>query len=156
MHSEPSTPVEHTRHSWPADPDLATALRETVRDWLSALPLSAEAVAGLIVAVDAAAENAIKHAYEPGALGSVELMLSTDPEMLTIEVVDYGMWRPHDVDAHLGRGIRLMEAFVESVDIRVDGRGTRVSLRQPLRSAGRRAQPLDQWRRSAPPCCPSA
>lgn len=131
MADESADPDEYLRHSWPADAGLANVVRADVRNWLLALGLAAHDADGLVVAVDAAVENAIRHAYRPGVLGSVELILSTEPSMLCIEVLDYGTWRPPDEPA-TGRGIPLMKTLVQSVRIQIGPeRGTRVLLRHP-------------------------
>ena len=130
---EPLAPREYLRCSWPADPHLAIAVRAEVHSWLSNLAVSDDEEAGVIIAVDAAMTNVMDHAYEPGVLGSVELVLWTEPSAVCIEVVDYGTWRAPAEDSS-GHGLALMEGLVESVRVHVDERGTRVLLRNPLHS----------------------
>ena len=135
MADDSADPGGYARHSWPADAGLANIVRADVRNWLLGLGLAGDDADGLVVAVDAAVENAIRHAYRPGVLGSVELILSTEPSMLCIEVVDYGTWRPPD-EPPTGRGIPLMRTLVQSVRIHVAERGTRVLLRHPRPERG--------------------
>lgn len=120
------------RHSWPADVALTPVIRDTVHRWLGTLPLSDHDAAGVVVAVDAAVENAIKHAYRAVERGTVEVVLWTEPGMLCVEVADHGGWHP-PTDSRSRRGIPLMKRLVESVIVRGDEQGTRVQLRHPLR-----------------------
>lgn len=126
-----SSTVEYVHESWPADPRLGSDIRHALHDWLGSLPLSAEQVADVVLAVDEAVENVIKHAYDSDRLGSAELVLWTEPGTLCIEVIDYGEWRAPAGDRQ-GLGIPMMERLVESVVIHYDDRGTRVLLRYPL------------------------
>jgi anti-sigma regulatory factor (Ser/Thr protein kinase) len=128
---EPSEAVEYVHESWPADPRLGTHIRKAVTEWLDSLPLTGVEVADVVLAVDEAVENVIKHAYTSDRLGSAELVLWTEPGTLCIEVIDYGAWRAPTGEAP-GRGIPMMEKLVESVMIHFDDRGTRVLLRYPL------------------------
>jgi anti-sigma regulatory factor (Ser/Thr protein kinase) len=127
--------VEHLRLSWPADPDLLNVVRDTVHTWLATLALSIDEVTSMVVAVDAALDNAIGHAYQPGRVASVDLALWTEPNMMCIEIIDYGAWRHSAKDSPAGGGISLMKTLVETVLIRSDEHGTRVLLRHPLRAA---------------------
>lgn len=137
---EPPASERYLRYSWPADPHLAAAVRAEVHRWLSTLALNDDDEAGVIVAVDAAMTNVMDHAYDPGVMGSVELVLWTEPAAVCIEVVDYGTWRA-PAEGSSGHGIALMEGPVESVRVHADERGTRVLLRNPLRSRPSSAEP---------------
>ena len=132
---ESSSTVEYVHESWPADPRLGSDIRHAVHDWLGSLPLNEEQVADVVLAVDEAVGNVIKHAYDSDRLGSAELVLWTEPGTLCIEVIDYGEWRAPDGDRQ-GLGILMMERLVESVMIHYDDRGTRVLLRYPLPTGG--------------------
>ena len=135
MHREPQEPVEYVHESWPADPKLGSQIRHAVHEWLDTLPLAEVEVSDVVLAVDEAVENVIKHAYSSDRLGSAELVLWTEPETLCIEVIDYGEWRAPTGQTQ-GLGIPMMEKLVESVMIHFDERGTRVLLRYPLPSDG--------------------
>jgi anti-sigma regulatory factor (Ser/Thr protein kinase) len=141
MHADSSQPVEYVHESWPADPKLGSHIRHAVHEWLDTLPLSGNEVDDVVLAVDEAVENVIKHAYSSERLGSAELVLWTEPETLCIEVIDYGEWRAPAGNT-TGLGIPMMEKLVESVMIHFDERGTRVLLRYPL-PAETSLQPLE-------------
>ncbi|MGQ0482800.1 MAG: ATP-binding protein [Pseudonocardia sp.] len=134
MHPEPgrsSEAVEYVHESWPADPRLGSDIRHAVHEWLGTLALGEDQIADVVLAVDEAVENVIKHAYAADRLGSAELVLWTEPGTLCIEVIDYGEWQAPTGDS-AGLGIPMMERLVESVMIHFDERGTRVLLRYPL------------------------
>jgi anti-sigma regulatory factor (Ser/Thr protein kinase) len=144
--SRPSAPgrIEFVHRSWPADPQQLAAIRRELSGWLAPLQLTEMEVADVVLAVDEAAANAVRHAYGPDEAGVVELTLWTEsesgtdsattaPATLCIEIVDHGSWRPPaDRPAEGGRGIPLMQHMSESVLIRFDDRGSRVLLRHRI------------------------
>jgi serine/threonine-protein kinase RsbW len=141
-HPVPPTPghVEFVHRSWPADPEQLAVIRRELSGWLAPLALTEEETADVVLAVDEAAANAVRHAYGPDEAGVVELTLWTEGGTLCIEVVDHGSWRPPAAASREGgRGIPLMSHMSESVLIHFDGRGSRVLLRHRIPSLeGRR------------------
>ena len=140
----PETPgrVEFVHRSWPADPAQLSVIRRELSNWLAPLALTEDETADVVLAVDEAAANAVRHAYGPGRSGVVELTLWTEPGTLCVEVVDHGSWRPpttprqapHTGDS--GRGIPLMSTMADAVLIHYDARGSRVLLRHRVAEAG--------------------
>jgi anti-sigma regulatory factor (Ser/Thr protein kinase) len=125
--------IEFVHRSWPADPQQLSLIRRELSGWLAPLALSEVEVADVVLAVDEAAANAVRHAYGPDEAGVVELTLWTEAGTLCIEVVDHGSWRPpSDQPTDGGRGIPLMNHMSESVLIRFDDRGSRVLLRHRI------------------------
>jgi serine/threonine-protein kinase RsbW len=130
--------IEFVHRSWPADPQQLAVIRRELSGWLAPLALTEMEVADVVLAVDEAAANAVRHAYGPDEAGVVELTLWTEAEgtasaTLCIEVVDHGSWRPPaDQPREGGRGIPLMSHMAESVLIRYDDRGSRVLLRHRI------------------------
>jgi anti-sigma regulatory factor (Ser/Thr protein kinase) len=128
--------VEFVHRSWPADPYQLVLIRRELSSWLAPLALTEEETADVVLAVDEAAANAVRHAYGPDESGVVELTLWTEPGTLSIEVVDHGSWRPPATHIrHGGRGIPLMNYMSESVLIHFDDRGSRVLLRHRIPQA---------------------
>ena len=130
--------IEFVHRSWPADPQQLAVIRRELSGWLAPLALTEMEVADVVLAVDEAAANAVRHAYGSDEAGVVELTLWTEAETtesatLCIEVVDHGSWRPPtDRPREGGRGIPLMSHMAESVLIRFDDRGSRVLLRHRI------------------------
>jgi serine/threonine-protein kinase RsbW len=128
--------VEFVHRSWPADPEQLVMIRRELSSWLAPLALTEDEVADVVLAVDEAAANAVRHAYGPDESGAVELTLWTEPGTLSIEVVDHGSWRPPAGESEQGgHGIPLMNRMSESVLIHFDGRGSRVLLRHRIPQA---------------------
>ena len=135
--------VEFVHRSWPADPAQLSVIRRELSGWLAPLALSEDETADVVLAVDEAAANAVRHAYGPGTSGVVELTLWTEPGTLCVEIVDHGNWRPPatptpvgDDTADRGRGIPLMNTMSDAVLIAYDARGSRVLLRRRVADAG--------------------
>jgi anti-sigma regulatory factor (Ser/Thr protein kinase) len=124
--------VEFVHRSWPADPAQLSVIRRELAGWLAPLELTEDETADVVLAVDEAAANAVRHAYGPGRSGVVELTLWTEPGTLCVEIVDHGSWRPPATPAPAGdsgRGIPLMSTMADAVLIHYDARGSRVLLR---------------------------
>jgi serine/threonine-protein kinase RsbW len=94
QHQEAPGRVEFVHRSWPADPEQLVLIRRELSRWLAPLSLTENETADVVLAVDEAAANAVRHAYGPEESGVVELTLWTEPGTLCIEVVDHGSWRP--------------------------------------------------------------
>ena len=126
-------PDPRRRYSWPADARHANVIRDAVHRWLGTLPLSAHEAASMVIAVDAAVENVIRHAYmdRPEGSGTVEVACWTEHGRACAEVTDHGTWRAPR-ERVVSRGIPLMERLIESVTVETDERGTRVLLSHPL------------------------
>ena len=124
-------PDPRRRYSWPADPRHANVIRDAVHRWLGTLPLSAHDAASMVVAVDAAVENVVRHAYIDQAPGVVEIACWTEHGAVCAEITDHGTWRAPR-ERVIGRGIPLMERLIESVSVTTGDQGTRVVLRHPL------------------------
>lgn len=125
--------IEFVHRSWPADSEQLVLIRHELAGWLAPLALTDDEVGDVVLAVDEAAANVVRHAYGPGESGAVELTLWTEPGTLCVEIVDHGVWRPPaaaEVDG--GRGISLMSTMSESVLIHFDARGSRVLLRHRI------------------------
>lgn len=138
---EPFEPgrVEFVHRSWPADPAQLTVIRHELAGWLTPLSLTPDETADVVLAVDEAAANVVRHAYGPDESGAVELTLWTEsdgpdgPSTLCIEVVDHGHWQPPvEQPTEGGRGIPLMSTMSEAVLIHYDERGSRVLLRHRI------------------------
>jgi len=153
MDQEPGR-IEFVHRSWPADTRQLAVIRHELAGWLAPLKLTEAETADVVLAVDEAATNAVRHAYGPKEEGAVELTLWTehgpgpDDATLSIEVVDHGHWRPAGRPTSRGeagaggRGIPLMNTMAEAVLIHYDQRGSRVLLRHRL--PGDPVSPPDQ------------
>ncbi len=128
-----SLPVEHNLLvRFAADAEVLSGIRQTLRRWLHAHGARPEDVAALTLAVGEACANAIEHAYAPGP-ATFELHAVHEAGLVTLTVRDTGSWRPPRGE-HRGRGLKMIEAAVDEVDVRSTDAGTEVLMRQRLAS----------------------
>ncbi|MBF6354101.1 SpoIIE family protein phosphatase [Nocardia higoensis] len=122
----------------PAEAGLLSGLRRTLRSWLWAAAVPHELASDLVAAANEACTNSVEHAYPAGGTSPrVELNAYTrhEPgsesgaEKLVIEVFDTGVWRPRSADpGNRGRGIDMMRALTDELEIDHSDTGTRVRM----------------------------
>ena len=116
-----------------ADPTELSRLRRLLMRWLRLSQASAQEIYDITIACGEACANAIEHAYGARpAHFDVEGELKSGTVFLRVR--DYGSWRPPRGD-HRGRGLQLMEALMEDVEVVRGERGTEVRMARRL-SAG--------------------
>jgi anti-sigma regulatory factor (Ser/Thr protein kinase)/putative methionine-R-sulfoxide reductase with GAF domain len=115
-----------------ADPQVLSQMRRTIARWLQAHGAQAPEVAAITLACGEACANAIEHAYAPG-VAYFELGAAHDGGVVTITVRDTGRWRAAR-GTNRGRGLKMMAAAVDELDVRTTNSGTEVVMRQRLGS----------------------
>jgi PAS domain S-box-containing protein len=129
--------------SLPGEMEGLSSLRAMLRRWLAENAAEPDEVAAVTMATNEAVENAIEHGHR----------LSPEPFHVDLEVVDgevvvtvkdRGRWQNNrrakrgnvkKLDpSERGRGIKLMEAFMDDVDVVKGSAGTTVVLRRKLRN----------------------
>jgi len=122
-------------HVLEVEPAVTSLLRRAFRRWLAGWP--EEEADDLVMALNEAVANVVDHAYleaDPGRYRKVRVLAeqvrSPDGERrVRIEVTDSGRWRPIPANpGHRGRGLAMMRACTEALDIEPTGAGTRVSM----------------------------
>lgn len=121
-----------SRYVFSALPIVAPLTRGIVSRALQPLGLSHDRRFGILVAVGEAVANAIEHAYRGVPIGVISLRLERSPGQLVITVEDFGRWRPFVPHEARGRGIELMHAFMDGVQIRSSRDSTIIILRAEL------------------------
>jgi len=110
-----------------SDPRLLGTIRNVVRGWVDAYGFSSDRADEVMLAIDEACSNVIRHAYEGRCEHTVELMLQSDDDFLEFRVCDQGIpcppehvrrreLKPPDLDDLRpgGLGVQLMyEVFDE-------------------------------------------
>jgi serine phosphatase RsbU (regulator of sigma subunit)/anti-sigma regulatory factor (Ser/Thr protein kinase) len=120
------------RTSWPATSEALMGVRRLLRRWLAVHGAGEEEMYDIVVACQEACANAVEHAYGPGhAHFDVEAVHRE--ARIRVTVRDRGRWRPPR-GSHRGRGLPLMRALMESVDVEHGEEGTVVVLERALRS----------------------
>ena len=116
----------------PADPQVLARVRQALRRWLHAQGAHPDDIAAITLACGEACANAIEHAYAPGR-ATFELEASHASGMVTLAVRDRGRWRrPRGV--HRGRGLMMIEATVDELDVHATATGTEVLMRRRIGS----------------------
>jgi anti-sigma regulatory factor (Ser/Thr protein kinase) len=115
----------------PGDAWALQAFRATVRRWLATASDDTAEIEDVIVAVNEAVQNAIEHAHRRRPM-PVGVTLERTADELTITVRDKGSWTEGET-ADRGRGLVLMRALMDAVEIDASGDGTAVRLRRALR-----------------------
>ena len=111
---------------------VLAGMRRTVGRWLASMGLGDEQRFDVTVAMSEAAANAIEHAYGAGDAG-FRVRCECDAAGVRIIVRDSGRWRdPGSGHPGRGRGLAMMKALVDSVDVEHDEHGTTVTLRTSL------------------------
>jgi anti-anti-sigma factor len=124
----------------PADPTRLSGVRREVAAWAHTAGISDELIGDLTLALGEALANAVEHAYPEGSTGECRWAVERELDGgLRVHVEDRGTWRPPPADrGHRGRGLELIAALAEDVDVRRtldsaerEGTGTVVTFRLP-------------------------
>ena len=115
---------------WPADRDVLASVRRLLRRWLRSRGANEEEVYDITVACQEACANAVEHAYGPG-VRSFDVEATDRDGRIRVTVRDDRRWRAPR-GTHRGRGLPLMRALMESVDVQHTDDGTVVVLERTL------------------------
>lgn len=128
LQTRESTDALQTTH--PASPEQLGAARAVLREWLETIGATNSEVSEILLAANEACMNVIEHAYENGT-GTFTLEGHLDEQTVVLIVRDAGRWS--EVRARgRGRGLKLMEAMMDSVQLSFSSEGTIVVLRRTL------------------------
>jgi len=122
------------RAEFPTAPEALASMRGLVRRWLRQAHGTDQEIAEITTACGEAATNAIEHAGAGGGT-PFEVVGARDGLDVDITVRDFGAWRaPREGDQ--GRGISLMRALMDNVEVMPTAEGTTVRLRRTLNGNG--------------------
>lgn len=116
----------------PAHPAALERSRRSLRRWLRRQGVEEPVLGQVVLAAGEACTNAIEHAYPP-APANFRLEATVRDGMLSISVSDQGEWR-EPRGQHRGRGMAIMNAVMDDVDVRAQDDGTRVALQKRVAS----------------------
>jgi anti-sigma regulatory factor (Ser/Thr protein kinase) len=118
------------RLTLPAVPDSLALVRRRLRAWLARTDATELEAYDVVLAACEAAANAVEHAYGP-VDATFELAVSLEQGEVEVSVRDFGTWRPPRRPTR-GRGLIVMQAAMDTVDVQPDEEGTTVMLRRRL------------------------
>jgi anti-sigma regulatory factor (Ser/Thr protein kinase) len=113
-----------------AVPESLAPMRRELTRWLEAGGVGTGDVGALTLACGEAAANAVEHAYGPDD-GTFQMRASRHGDEIAVEIRDRGSWREQRGEDH-GRGLILMDALLDSVEVEPGADGTTVLLRKRL------------------------
>jgi anti-sigma regulatory factor (Ser/Thr protein kinase)/GAF domain-containing protein len=116
----------------PADPRVLAEVRRVVRRWLRDRGAEDNDLTEITLAVSEACTNAIEHAYSPGP-AEFELEASATDGQVTIVVSDAGRWRSPR-GTHRGRGLTVIDAAMDEVEVESAAKGTQIVMRRRIHS----------------------
>jgi anti-sigma regulatory factor (Ser/Thr protein kinase) len=116
----------------PAEAGILARLRHQLGHWLRAAGLDREVTTEIMIAVSEAGANAVEHAYGPGR-GSFEVRAARAGDTIEVTVRDRGRWREPRGE-NRGRGLKIMRAAMDSLDVRATEDGTEIVMRRKVGS----------------------
>ena len=119
------------RISFPAEPESLAPMRSMLRRWLRHAGCDDAEMVELVTAAGEAATNAIEHAGGAAGLPFQVAGRLDDRRLIELSVRDFGAWRlPREGDQ--GRGLSLIEALTDTVDVAPSPEGTTVRMTRRL------------------------
>jgi serine phosphatase RsbU (regulator of sigma subunit)/anti-sigma regulatory factor (Ser/Thr protein kinase) len=115
---------------WPAEKEALAGVRQLLRRWLYAHGASEDEIFDITVASQEACANAVEHAYGPGRR-TFQIEATYAAGRVRLVIRDEGRWRPPR-GTHRGRGLPLMRALMEHVDVQHTAEGTTVVLERSI------------------------
>ncbi|HEY6836162.1 MAG TPA: ATP-binding protein [Gaiellaceae bacterium] len=108
----------------PAKPEYITLGRLALTAIAGVHPVTDETLYDLKLALTEACTNSVRHAYENGREGNVEIVYELEPDRLVVEVGDEGSgFKPLEADGsgdeleEGGLGIEIIRALADEVEI---------------------------------------
>ncbi len=127
--------------------DNLSKIREFIAATAKEVGFSSEEIENIILAVDEACTNIIKHAYKSVTDGEIEIKIKYHDKKLTIEIIDYGnsfdpeqvpepdLQKYYNLHKVGGLGMYLMKALMDDVEYTsVPGKYNQVLLSKNLNS----------------------
>lgn len=115
----------------PADPPVLADMRRILRRWLHHHSVQENDSREILIAVSEACANAIEHAYSP-APAAFEVAATRHNGELSFVVRDQGSWRSPRGE-NRGRGLKVVEAAMDEVEVKPSEQGTEIVMRKRIR-----------------------
>ncbi|SNS47289.1 ATP-binding protein [Rhodococcoides kyotonense] len=116
-------------YSGPAVPEAATTLRRRIRHWASDLSVPETVVDSIELATYEALANVVEHAYtHTQDRGEMTLTAIHEQDTLTVTIADTGTWQPPTPTPDRSRGLALIDAVSDRVELESTEAGTVVTM----------------------------
>ena len=122
--------TDRFRVEFAAAPEALASMRAVLRRWLRHIGGDDQQIAEIVTACGEAATNAIEHSGA-GGRAPFEVGGRMEDRDVVITIRDYGAWREPRMGDH-GRGLSLMRALMDTVEVSPTPEGTTVRLRRTL------------------------
>jgi PAS domain S-box-containing protein len=134
--------VERIHRRITATSTQLAGLRSDLRGWLDELAMANRLKGDVLLGVGEACTNAIEHAYQGVARGSIDVELTHHRDHVTACVTDHGSWRPAGQHSRFGgRGTTIMQTLAENYSRTTGPDGTRVLMTFPVHAGVEAATP---------------
>ena len=121
--------TKDVRLTLPALPENVAVVRHVLGAFGDALHLPSEVFDDVRLAVTEACTNVVRHAYEEGRPGPLDLIIHPDEDGLDVVVADRGRGiGPSPDTSGPGLGLPLIAALSDSVEIEHEAAGSRVRM----------------------------
>jgi PAS domain S-box-containing protein len=114
--------------TFPAESGQLAPVRSALRDWLTRCALPTQMAQGVLLAAGEACANAIEHGHRGSPGAPVELRAEAYADRLRLTIADTGRWKDPTVNPDRGRGVGLMRAMMQHVNIESGAAGTTVDM----------------------------
>jgi serine/threonine-protein kinase RsbW len=104
-------------------------IRQQLATWLAPIGVSDTGIADIVLVVNEACTNCIEHAYRGLVPGLIQVEANQDGEQIVVGVADHGVWQPPATQPSTrGRGLPIMRAVSDGVDLKSSPEGTTVRM----------------------------
>ncbi|MGA7050590.1 MAG: SpoIIE family protein phosphatase [Mycobacterium sp.] len=112
-----------------ATADQLAGMRRQLTAWLRAADIPAAQAADIVLVVSEACTNCVEHAYEGHSVGTMLTEVHTVGGEVRVRITDSGSWKPPAANpGNSGRGLVLMRAMSDAIDLDTTPTGTTVDI----------------------------
>jgi anti-sigma regulatory factor (Ser/Thr protein kinase) len=105
-------------------------VRRRLAEWLRSESVSDSLAADIVLVVNEACSNSVEHGYRGREPGTMRIEAAIDDRHVTVQVADSGSWKTPPADPGTrGRGLLLMRALSDRVELDGTAEGTTVRMR---------------------------
>jgi PAS domain S-box-containing protein len=113
-----------------AIPARLSDIRHRLADWLRRASVPESLAADIVLVVNEACSNSVEHAYRGREPGTMRVQAALNDRHIHVQVTDSGSWKTPPADPGTrGRGLLLMRALSERVDVDGTAEGTTLAMR---------------------------